>query len=174
MEKSDQGKITRWKKSFSVTHSRCRHGIPNIGSPARRANAWMPWNNYASNGLPLIRMLSKDFKEFVELLNSHGVEYLVVGGYAVAMHGRPRHTGDLDVWVRRSPENAAKLIAVLRDFGFGELGLKAEDFLKREQVVQLGYPPLRIDLLTEIDGVTFVECYQNKKTITKYRYLRAS
>lgn len=100
------------------------------------------------------------------LLNSHRVEYLVVGGYAVAMHGRPRHTGDLDVWVRRSPENASKLMSVLREFGFGALGLEEGDFLKREQVVQLGYPPFRIDLLTDIDGVEFATAWSSRESFT--------
>ena len=100
-------------------------------------------------------MLSKDFKEFVELLNAHEVEYLVVGGYAMAAYGRPRQTGDLDVWISRSPENAQKLIDTLQDFGFGSLDLTCDDFMVAEQVVQLGYPPFRIDLLTDIDGVDF-------------------
>lgn len=100
-------------------------------------------------------MLSKDFKEFVALLNAHGAEYLVIGGYAMAVHGRPRQTGDLDIWLRRDHDNALRVMAVLQDFGFGGLGLSVGDFEIREQVVQLGYPPFRIDLLTDIDGITF-------------------
>lgn len=109
-------------------------------------------------------MLSKDFKEFVALLNAHGVEYLVVGGYAMALHGRPRNTGDLDVWINRSPENADKLMQALNDFGFGGLGLSADDFVAPEQVVQLGYPPFRIDLMTDIDGVQFAAAWPQHKT----------
>ena len=109
-------------------------------------------------------MLSRDFKEFVALLNAHGVEYLVVGGYAMALHGRPRHTGDLDVWIRRSPENARRLMVALREFGFGGLGLTECDFEARENVVQLGYPPFRIDLLTDIDGVEFDDAWPNRET----------
>lgn len=109
-------------------------------------------------------MLSKDFKEFVALLNAHGVEYLVVGGYAMALHGRPRHTGDLDVWVRRSPDNSRRLMAVLTEFGFGAVGLAADDFLGEDSVVQLGYPPFRIDLLTGIDGVEFDAVWPNRQT----------
>jgi len=82
-------------------------------------------------------MLNKDFKEFVELLNSAGVEYLIVGGYALAAHGHPRYTGDLDVWIGSSPPNVEKLLEVLARFGFGELGLKADDFLKPEQPAAL-------------------------------------
>jgi len=100
-------------------------------------------------------MLSKDFKEFVALLNAHGAKYLVVGGYAMAVHGRPRQTGDLDIWLRRDRDNAVRVEAALRDFGFGGLGLSAADFEVPGQVVQLGYPPFRIDLLTDIDGVEF-------------------
>ncbi|MGH8676009.1 MAG: hypothetical protein ACREVG_17100 [Burkholderiales bacterium] len=107
-------------------------------------------------------MLNKDFKEFVELLNSTGVEYLIVGGYALAAHGHPRYTGDLDIWFRSSPPNVQKLLDVLARFGFGGLGLKADDFLKPESVVQLGYPPSRIDLLTSIDGVDFDTGYAGR------------
>lgn len=110
-------------------------------------------------------MLSKDFKEFVALLNAHGVEYLLVGGYAMALHGRPRNTGDLDVWVARSPENAEKLLAALEQFGFGGLGLASVDFTTPQHVVQLGYPPFRIDLLTDIDGVTFEMAWPHRETV---------
>ncbi len=107
-------------------------------------------------------MLNKDFKEFAELLNSIGVEYIVVGGYALAAHGHPRYTGDLDIWVRPSPDNIARLLQALGSFGFGSLGLSAGDFLEPEAVIQLGYPPQRIDLLTAIDGVTFDTCYPKR------------
>lgn len=109
-------------------------------------------------------MLSKDFKEFVALLNAREVEYLVVGGYAMALHGRPRNTGDLDVWVKSSPENSRRLMAVLEAFGFGAVGLTADDFLQPDGVVQLGYPPFRIDLLTGIDGVEFDDAWPNRRT----------
>ncbi len=114
--------------------------------------------SYASNILRCARMLNKDFKEFAALLNSARVEYLVVGGYALAAHGHPRYTGDLDIWLRRDHGNIAKLLEVLEKFGFGGLGLVAEDFLKPGAVIQLGYPPARIDLLTDIDGVEFDAC----------------
>jgi hypothetical protein len=95
-------------------------------------------------------MLSKDFKEFIELLNGHKVRYLVVGGYAVAFHGHPRYTKDLDVWIELSSENADKVIKALEDFGFGSMGLKSEDFLESDQIIQLGYPPNRIDILASL------------------------
>jgi len=86
-------------------------------------------------------VLNKDFKEFIQLLNDHDVLYLVIGGYAVAFHGYPRYTKDIDIWVWLDKGNAEKLLKVLKDFGSGSLGLKLNDFLDPEQVVQLGYPP---------------------------------
>ena len=110
-------------------------------------------------------MLNKDFKEFAGLLNSTGVEYLVVGGYALAAFGRPRYTGDIDIWVRSTQVNAAALLKALDAFGFGDLGLTPADFFAPESVVQLGYPPARIDLLTSIDGVEFEACYRRKTVV---------
>lgn len=107
-------------------------------------------------------MLSRDFKEFVALLNAHEVKYLVVGGYAMAVHGRPRQTGDLDIWLRLDHDNALRVMAALDDFGFGKLGLSPTDFEKTDQVVQLGYPPFRIDLMTGIDGVDFEEAWPSR------------
>jgi predicted nucleotidyltransferase len=98
-----------------------------------------------------------DFQDFIELLNKHSVKYMIVGAHALAFHGKPRHTGDLDIWIKPSKENADKMMRVLNDFGFGSLGLTADDFLKENYVTQLGYPPLRIDILNSISGVTFDE-----------------
>ena len=111
-------------------------------------------------------MLNRDFKEIVELLGSNEVEYLVVGGYALAAHGRPRYTGDLDLWVGTEPSNIERLLAALAAFGFGSLHLKASDFAAPDAVIQLGYPPGRIDLLTGIDGVRFAECYPRRERVT--------
>ena|ERR1700719_4289020 len=97
--------------------------------------------------------LSADLKEFIELLNSRGVEYVIVGAHSLAFHGRPRYTGDLDILVRPSPENAEKLAALIADFGFAESGFKASDFLEPDQMIQLGRIPSRIDLMTGISGV---------------------
>ena len=107
-------------------------------------------------------MLNKDFKEFIELLRSNAVEFLVVGAHALAVHGRPRYTGDLDIWVRPAPENFARLIKALDAFGFASLGVSTEDFMAPQAMVQLGYPPARIDLLTSIDGVTFEDCFAHR------------
>lgn len=110
-------------------------------------------------------MFSQDFKEFVELLIKHKAEYLIVGGYAVGVHGHPRYTGDLDIWLNPTPENAERILACVNEFGFASFGLTTNDFTKEGNIIQLGYPPLRIDLLTQIDGVAFYECYQNKMQI---------
>jgi hypothetical protein len=107
-------------------------------------------------------MLSKDFKEFIELLNENKVKYLVVGGYAVAFHGHPRYTKDLDLWIGLSPENANKILDALKKFGFGSLGLKPDDFLESDQIIQLGYPPNRIDILTTLKDLHFEDCYKAK------------
>jgi predicted nucleotidyltransferase len=104
----------------------------------------------------------RDFKEFLECLAGRDVRYLVVGGYAVAAHGHPRYTGDLDLWVWTAAENAESLLTALDDFGFGSVGLVANDFTEPGRVVQLGYPPVRIDLLTSIDGVEFEGCFNRR------------
>lgn len=107
-------------------------------------------------------MLNKDFREFIELLNSNKVKYLLVGGYAIAFHGHPRYTKDLDIWLEMSEENAENVIKALTDFGFGDLDVSTEDFLHEGMVVQLGYPPNRIDLINSPDGVDFTECYASR------------
>lgn len=106
-------------------------------------------------------MLNKDFKEFIVLLNEKKVEYLLVGGYAVILHGYSRFTGDLDIWVKPENNNAKKILEVLRDFGFSSLELDVEDFTKEDKIVQLGYQPLRIDLITSVTGISFEECYES-------------
>lgn len=106
--------------------------------------------------------LSPDFNAFVDACSAKGVRFLVVGGYALAAHGHPRMTKDLDVLVDPAPGNADRLLAALEDFGFGSLGLTAKDFTEPGAVVQLGYPPLRIDLLTSLDGVAFEEAHAGR------------
>ena len=112
------------------------------------------------------KMLSKDFKEFLSLLNARRVEYLVVGGYALAAHGHPRYTGDIDIWFNPTEPNIAALLIALDEFGFGALGISYEDLSKAESVVQLGYPPSRIDLLSSIDGVRFLDCFNERVVLT--------
>ena len=107
-------------------------------------------------------VLNQDFKEFIQSLNDNEVKYLVIGGYAVAFHGHPRYTKDLDVWVELSEQNANGLVKALDAFGFGSLGLKAADFMEPEQVIQLGYPPSRIDILMTPKGIDFATCYEQR------------
>ena len=109
--------------------------------------------------------LDRDFKEFVSLLNARSVRYLVVGGYAVAVHGLPRYTGDFDAWIWLIEENAQKVLGVLDEFGFGGLDITEEDFTREDSVVQLGYPPHRIDLLTSISGVTFEDAWSRRLNV---------
>lgn len=106
--------------------------------------------------------LQRDLREFIELLNSANVRYVIVGGYAVAFHGHPRFTGDIDVFVDPAPPNAHLLEGVLRRFGFGDVGLSAEDFTRADTIVQLGLPPNRIDLITALTGVTFPEAWDQR------------
>lgn len=105
---------------------------------------------------------SKDLREFVALLNSRKIKYLVVGGYAVAYHGLPRYTEDIDFLIETSPENASLVATAINDFGFANLGLKPDDFLAPENVIQLGRAPNRIDLLTSVTAVSFEEAWKTK------------
>ena len=97
-------------------------------------------------------MFSKDFKEFAELLNNHGVEYLVVGGYAVGVHGHPRYTGDIDFWIRSERANAERVLDVLAEFGFTTINVSVDELVTPGKVFQLGRQPFRIDILNTIDG----------------------
>ena len=98
-----------------------------------------------------------DFKELLASFNEHDVEYVIVGGYAVAFHGAPRYTGDIDLLVNPAPDNAGRIIAALTAFGFGSAGLSASDFAKPDAIIQLGVPPVRIDIITSASGVTWDE-----------------
>jgi predicted nucleotidyltransferase len=104
-------------------------------------------------------VLNQDFKEFIQSLNDNGVRYLVIGGYAVAFHGHPRYTKDMDVWIGMDAVNAANIVKALEQFGFASLGLQASDFTAPDQIIQLGYPPNRIDMITTTPGVDFEACY---------------
>lgn len=106
--------------------------------------------------------LHPDFREFIQLLNAHDVQYLVVGGFAVTFHGHPRATKDIDIWIWLDAANAEKTIRALDEFGFKSLGFIVDDFLVDDQIIQLGYPPVRIDLLTTLPGVDFEECFQSR------------
>jgi len=109
--------------------------------------------------------LHPDFKDFLRLLNSHAVEYLLVGGYAVGCHGYPRATGDMAVWIAVSESNAQKATIVLRDFGMPEKDVSKRLFLERDKVVRMGVPPVRIEVITGASGVDFAECYSRREVI---------
>ena len=104
----------------------------------------------------------KDFKEFLQLLNSKEVEYLVIGGYAVGYHGYPRSTGDMDVWISINEKNALKMVNALKEFGFEIPGLKKDIFLNEEKIIRMGVPPMRLEIITTIDGVGFEKCFKNR------------
>jgi len=111
-------------------------------------------------------MLSKEFKEFAKLLNDQKVEYLLVGGYAVVLYGYVRYTGDIDFWINPTEENANRIVEVLDRFGFGSLNLTIKDFTKDDQIIQLGYPPNRINIITSVTGLTFTECYPKRNSFS--------
>lgn len=106
--------------------------------------------------------LPQDFKDFLKLLKSHEVKYLLIGGYAVIYHGFPRATGDMDIWVAVSPDNAFKLVDVLKDFGFEIPELSPNLFLAEGKVIRMGLPPIRLKILTSVSGVTFEECFNSR------------
>ena len=106
--------------------------------------------------------LPQDFKDFLRLLNVHKVDYLLIGGYAVGYHGYPRATADLDIWVGTGAENAKKLVAVLKEFGFDLPEVKEALFLQKDKVLRMGNAPIRIELLTTISGVDFQSCYKSR------------
>jgi len=110
-----------------------------------------------------MRPLSIDLREFIHLLNTKSVKYVIVGAWAVAFHGRPRYTGDIDVFVAREHDNADRLMEVIEAFGFGQAGIERDDFLKVDHVIQLGREPNRIDILTGISAVAFNEAWESRE-----------
>lgn len=107
-------------------------------------------------------VLHQDFKELLGLLSANQVEYLVVGGFALGFHGAPRSTGDIDIWIRASEENAKRMENVLNQFGLSSLGYRTSYFLDKNSVIQLGVPPVRIDIMMDISGVEFNDAYKNR------------
>jgi hypothetical protein len=107
-------------------------------------------------------VFNQDFKEFIQSLNDNQVRYLVVGGYAVALHSYPRYTKDMDVWIEITTENARRMVDALEQFGFASLGLNENNFLVEDQIIQLGYAPSRIAIITTLPGVEFKECYDKR------------
>jgi len=111
--------------------------------------------------MAMIRLPS-DFKEFLKLLKDYDIRYLLIGGYAVSYHGYIRATGDMDIWIAIHPDNAQKIVIVLKIFGFDLPDLKAELFLRKNKIIRMGVPPLRLEIITSISGVEFDECYQTR------------
>ena len=118
-------------------------------------------------------MAERDFEELLELFNRHRVRYCIVGAYAVAFHARPRYTKDMDILVEPSVENGQHIVTALREFGFGELKLTPEDFVQPGRFVQLGYEPVRVDLLTSIEGFTFEQVWKHR-ALGRYGKVRTS
>jgi hypothetical protein len=110
-------------------------------------------------------VLARDFKEFLKLLNSNSVEYLLIGGYAAGIYGYVRATNDLDIWVNVNPENAGRVDRALREFGFAAAGVTPALFLAKNNIVRMGLPPIRIEILTSISGVEFESCYAEKAMV---------
>ncbi len=109
--------------------------------------------------------IPNDFIEFIPLCNKHQLKYMVIGGFAVSIHGYPRSTKDMDICIQLSDENAEKMLFVLKELGFSSLNLTKADFLVPHYFTQLGYEPVRIDIMNDIDGVEFEVAWQNKKVV---------
>jgi hypothetical protein len=129
------------------------------GNLVRRPNGLLPSRFCAANTMEV----QPDFRDLLALLNEHKVEYLIVGGYALAFHGAPRFTGDIDIFVRPHPNNAQRVIQALAVFGFQFPDLTVDDFKNPDKVVQLGVPPVRVDLITSLTGVSWEEADSSKE-----------
>ncbi len=110
--------------------------------------------------------LPNDFKEFLKLLRAHDVKYLLIGGYAVAIHGYVRSTNDIGFWVAKAPDNADRVVKLLKEFGFDMPELSRDLFLKRDQIVRMGVEPVRVEVTTTISGVEFEDCYPGRVETT--------
>ena len=104
----------------------------------------------------------KDYEEFLELLNKHKVRYCIIGSYALSFHARPRYTKDIDILVEASSKNAKKILTALDEFGFGSLNLRVEDFSEEGNIIQLGYEPVRIGIITSLKGLDFSDIWENR------------
>lgn len=104
----------------------------------------------------------KDYEKFLELLNKHDIRYCIIGAFALAFHARPRYTKDIDILVEATTDNAKRLLAALREFGFGSLNLSVEDFSSKGNIIQLGYEPVRIDIITSIKGLEFADIWESR------------
>ena len=132
-----------------------------IGS-RKHLTSVLPRLNLCDKSFMVTIQLPADFKEFLQLLNDHKVEYLLIGGYAVGYHGYPRATVDMDIWIATNPANAAQTVTVLKTFGFDLPELNENLFLQENQVIRMGVPPMRLELLTSISGVEFETCFAER------------
>lgn len=107
--------------------------------------------------------VEKDYEELLKLFNKHKVKYCIVGAFAVAFYAVPRYTKDMDILVKPDIANGKKIINALNDFGFGILELSANDFNREGRIIQLGYEPVRVDIVTSIEGSSFEQVWKNKK-----------
>jgi hypothetical protein len=104
----------------------------------------------------------KDYIDFIRLLNYHKVKYLIIGAYVLAFYSIPRNTGDIDFFVKISDENSGNILKVLKEFGFGDINISNKDFQKKGTVIQLGYSPVRTDIMTSISSIDFSDAYINR------------
>lgn len=123
-------------------------------------SAWLR-SNFSAR-LPMATKLPRDFKEFLKLLDKHGVEYLLIGGYAVGYYGYPRPTSDMDIWIAMHRDNASRITAALREFGFSTPDLNEQLFMERGNIVRMGHPPMRLEILNAIDGVEFKQAFKGR------------
>ena len=113
----------------------------------------------------MVTKLPQDFRDFLKLLSEHHVDYLVIGGYAVAHYGYPRPTSDFDVWIAMNARNARAAVNALADFGFTDPSLTVDVLLQPQRILRMGHPPMRLEIMTSIDGVTFDDCYLRRNTV---------
>jgi hypothetical protein len=150
-------------KPICIRPIKLRTKICDIGLRNPCKPDWRQWKNCESN--LEAQMLNEDFKEFAGLFHSNQVEYLIVGGYALAAYGHPRYTGDLDFWIGTEARNALRVLKALDEFGFGALGIGLADLTTPNRVIRMGFPPRRIDLLTSIDGVEFGSSFKRRISV---------
>ena len=113
----------------------------------------------------MLTKLPQDFSEFLKLLNANRVEYLVIGGYAVAHYGYPRPTADFDVWVAIGTDNIARTITAIAEFGFADAALTPDVLMVPGRIIRVGVPPMRLEVMNAIDGVEFAECYARRNVV---------
>jgi hypothetical protein len=161
-----QNDSAKWLWSIASLALASKNLIETTGYLSRLRRVWLQLSRSVANITRGNMVLNQDFKEFLQSLNDNNVRYLVIGGYAMAFHGHPRYTKDLDIWIDLDQSNATKIVQALRDFGFASLNLEPTDFLEPDTTIQLGYPPSRIDLLIGLAGAAFDDCFLQRNVET--------